>query len=116
MSAALAIAIARMWHVGTDQQRYGHPHAGAGYRFVLSDFALAVPALDWGARAHFECSVAGRFARAHFYPGSESRLWVCWLPASAQFRQHLAGARVSNEIANPFSRVHLPVVLPMCLL
>src|SRR4029077_13830207 len=116
MSAALATATARMWHVGTDQQRYWHPHGGAGNRFVLSDFAVAVPVLDRGARTDLEYRVAGRFAGAYFYRGSESRLWFGWLPAGAQFRQDLAGARVSNEIANPFSRFHLPIVLPMCLL
>ena len=59
-----------MWHVGADQRRYWHPYGGAGYRFVFSDFAVAVPALDRGTRTDFEYRVAGRFAGAYFCRGA----------------------------------------------
>src|SRR5690242_4897758 len=116
MSVALAATGARMGHVGADRRRYGHPYFGAGYWFVLSDLAVAVPALDWGTHAHLEYRVAGRFARVYFRRGSESCLRSGGLPAGAQFRHDLADPGVSDEVADPFSRFYLPAVRPMSLL
>src|SRR2546426_9271887 len=116
MSAALAAARARIRHVGADQRRYGHPYSGAGYWFVLSDFTMAVPALDWRTRAYLEHRVAGWFARVHFCRGSESSLWSGGLPAGAQFRQYLAAPTVSHEGADHLSRFYLPAVRPLSLL
>src|SRR6266542_2567191 len=116
MSAALAAAGARQRHVGIDQQRYGHPYFGSGCWFVLSDLAVAMPALDWRTRAHLEHRVAGRFALVHFCRGRESCLRPGELPAGAQFRQDLAGFGVSDEVADSFSRFYLPAVRPMRLL
>src|SRR5207249_1066131 len=95
---------------------YGHPYFWARYWFVLSRLAVAVPALDWGTHANLEYRVAWRFACVHFCDGSESRLRSRRLPSGAQFRQHLAGPRVSDEVADPFSRFYLPAVCPMYLL
>src|SRR5262245_31266453 len=116
MSAALAATGARMGHVGADRRRYGHPYFGAGYWFVLSELAVAVPALGWGTRAHLEYRVAWRFARVHFCCGCESCLRSGGLPAGAQFRQDLAGPGVSDNVADPFSRLYLPALRPMYLL
>src|SRR5438477_11766911 len=116
MSAALADAGARMRDTGADRRRYEHPYFGAGYWFVLSDLAVAVPALDWGPRAHLECRVTGWFARVPFCRGSESCLRSGGLPVSAQFRQYLARRGLPDEVADPFSRLYLPAVHPMCLL
>src|SRR5262245_37800693 len=116
MSATLAAAGARIRHVGADRQRYGHPYSGTGYRFVLSDLAVAVPALVWGTRSHLEHRVARWFARAHFCLGSKSCLRSGGLPAGAQFRQDLAGIGISVEVADPFSRFYLPPFRSMYLL
>src|SRR5919197_1252074 len=102
MSATLAAPGARMRHVGADQRRFGHPSFGAGCWLVLFDLAVAVPALDWGTDAHFEYRIAGRFACVHFCGGSESSLRSGGLFAGAQFRQNLAGAGVSDEVADLF--------------
>src|SRR6476646_6037445 len=104
-----------MRHVGADRQRYGHPYIWAGYWVVLSELAVAVPALDWGTHAHLEYRVVGGFARVHFYRRSESRLRSGGLPAGAEFRQNLAGPGVPDEVADPFSWFCLPVVCPMRL-
>src|SRR4029077_7580919 len=116
MSAALAAAGARMRHVGVRRRRSGHPCFGPGYWVILSDLAVAVPALDWRARTNLEYCIAGGFARFHFCRGSEPRLRFCRLPAGALFRQDLEGVGVSHEIADPFSRFYLPAVRAMCLL
>src|SRR6478736_2989106 len=116
MSATLAAAGARMRRVGTDRQRYGHPYSGAGCRFVLTDLAVAVPALVWETRSHLEYRVARWFARAHFCRGSKSCLRSGGLPAGAQFRQDLAGTAISVAVADPFSRCYLPAVCSMYLL
>src|SRR2546427_5698783 len=104
MSAALAATGARMGRVGADQRRYGHPYFGAGYWFVLSDLAVAVPALDWGTHAHLEYRVAGQFARVHFYRGSESCLRSGGLPAGAQFRD-----RKSTRLNSSHSQISYAV-------
>src|SRR5262245_25229659 len=116
MSAALAATGARMGHVGADRRRYGHPYFGAGYWLVLSELAVAVPALGWGTRAQVDYRVAGRFARVHFCRGCESCLRSGGLPAGAQFRHDLADPGVSDEVADPFSWFCLPAVRPMYLL
>src|SRR5262245_35471312 len=116
MSPALANVGARMRRVGTDRQRYRHPYSGAGCRFVLSDLAVAVPALAWGTRSHLEYRVARWFARAHFCRGSKSSLRSGGLPAGAQFWQALAGTGISVEVADPLSWFYLPPVCSMYLL
>src|SRR6516162_2677637 len=116
MSATLAASGARIRHVGPHRQRYGHPYSGAGYRFVFSYLAVAVPALVWGTRSHLEYRVARWFARAHFCRGSKSCLRSGRLPAGAQFRQDLAGTGISVEVADPFSRFYLPAVCSIHLL
>src|SRR2546427_10503550 len=113
MSAALAATGARMGRVGADQRRYGHPYFGAGYWFVLSDLAVAVPALDWGTHAHLEYRVAGQFARVHFYRGSESCLRSGGVSAGAQFRPDLETPGVSDKVADSFHRFYLHSVHPM---
>src|SRR6476620_294301 len=105
-----------MRRVGTDRQRYGHPYSGAGCRFVLTDLAVAVPALVWGTRSHLEYRVARWCARAHFCRGSKSCLRSGGLPAGARFRHDLAGTGMSVEVPDPFSRFHLPAVCTMYLL
>src|SRR5438552_1038077 len=105
-----------MRRVRTGQHRYGHPDFGARYWFVLSELAVAVPALDWGTHAHLEYRVTGWFARVHFSCGSESRIRLGELPAGAQFRHDLADPGVSDYVADPFSRFYLPAVHPMRLL
>ena len=69
---------------------------GLAIGLFLSSLAVVVPALDWGTRAHLEYRVAGRFASVHLCRGRESSLRPGGLPASAQFRQNLAGPGVSD--------------------
>src|SRR5262245_39857608 len=116
MSPAVAAAGARMRCVGTDQQRYGHPHSRAGGRFVLSDLAVAVPTLAWGTRSYLAYRVARWFAGAQFCRGSKSCLRSGGLPAGAQFRHDLACSGISIEVANPFSWLCLPPVCSLYLL
>src|SRR5262245_9008925 len=116
MSAALAAAGARVGHVGACRRRYWHPYFGAGYRIVLSDFAVAAPALDWRTLPHHEYRVARRFARVHLYRWSKSPLRLGELPAGAQFGRDLAGPALSNEVADHFSGAYLPAVRPLSLL
>jgi len=59
-----------MRHVGADRRRYGHPYIWDGYWVVLSELAVAVPALDWGTHAHPEYRVAGGLPAFIFIVGA----------------------------------------------
>src|ERR1039458_7932747 len=116
VSTSLAAASARVRFARPGGERREHPRLETIRGSVLPHSAVAMLALDGGARTDPEHWTAGQSARVCLHRGSEPGLWPGEVPAGAQFRNDLANVGVAIEIAGSFSRSSLLSIRPLCLL